>query len=54
MLNQDLKHLYSCETALTNIMNKWTKAIDEDLTNGVILLDLGKVFDVIDHPNTVT
>ncbi len=30
-------------------MNKWTKAIDEDLMNRVILLDLRKAFDVIDH-----
>ncbi len=44
------RHLYSCETALANIMNKWTNAIDEDLMNGVILLDLKKAFDLIDHP----
>ncbi len=30
-------------------MNKWTKAIDEDFMNGVILLDLRKAFDLIDH-----
>ncbi len=32
------RHLYSYE-----------KAIDEDLMNGVILLDLRKAFDLIDH-----
>ncbi len=43
------RHLYCCETSLANIMNKWTKAIDEDLMNEVILLDLRKAFDLIDH-----
>ncbi len=30
-------------------MNKWTKSIDEDLMNGIILLDLRKAFDLVDH-----
>ncbi len=30
-------------------MNKWTKATDVDLMNGVILLDLRKAFNIIDH-----
>ncbi len=41
--------LFSCETALTNILHKWTSAIDQDKLNGVILLDLRKAFDLIDH-----
>ncbi len=30
-------------------MNKWTNAIDEDLMNWVILLDIREAFDLIDH-----
>ena len=43
------RNLFSCESALLNIVNKWTKAIDDDYMNGVILLDLRKAFDLIDH-----
>ncbi len=41
--------MFSCETALANIVNKWAKAIEDDLLNGVVLLDLRKAFDLIDH-----
>ncbi len=41
--------MFSCETALANIVNKWAKAIDDGLLNGVVLLDLRKAFDLIDH-----
>ncbi len=30
-------------------MNNWTKTIDKDHMNGVILSDLRKAFDLIDH-----
>ena len=43
------RHLFSCESALANIINKWTEAIDDDKLVGVILLDLRKAFDLIDH-----
>ena len=43
------RSLFSCETALANLVNKWSEAIDKGLLNGVILLDLRKVFDLIDH-----
>ncbi len=43
------RHFFSCETALSNILNKWTEAIDKGLLNGVIFLDLHKAFDLIDH-----
>ncbi len=43
------RHLFSWETALSNILNKCTEAIDKGLLNGVILLDLCKAFDPIDH-----
>ncbi len=41
--------MFSCETALANIVNKWEKAIDDELLNGVVLLDLQKAFDLFDH-----
>ncbi len=43
------RNLFSCETALLNIVDKWTTAIDNDLMNGVILLDLRKAFYLTDH-----
>ncbi len=43
------RNLLSCETPLLNIVNKWTKAIDDDNMVGVLLLDLHKAFDLIDH-----
>jgi ribonuclease P/MRP protein subunit RPP40 len=41
--------MFSCETALINITDKWLTAIDNDLLNGVVLLDLRKAFDLINH-----
>ncbi len=43
------RNLFSCESALLNILNKWTTAINNDNMNGAILLDLRKAFDLIDH-----
>ncbi len=43
------RHIFFCETALLNILNKWTEAIDKELLNGLIFLDLCKAFDLIDH-----
>ncbi len=43
------RNLFSCESALLCILNKWTNAIDNDNMNGVILLGLMKAFDLIDH-----
>ncbi len=41
--------LFSCESALLNILNKWTTAKDNDNMNGVILLGLRNAFDLINH-----
>jgi hypothetical protein len=43
------RNLFSCETALANLTNKWAESIDNGLLNGVVLLDLQKAFDLIDH-----
>ena len=43
------RHSFSCETALANLVNKWSEAIDKGLLNGVVLLDLRKAFDLINH-----
>jgi len=40
---------YSCETALSRIIDIWTANMDAQLMNGVVLLDLRKAFDLIDH-----
>ncbi len=41
--------MYSCETALTRLMDMWTSNMEKGLLNGIILLDLRNVFD---HVNT--
>ncbi|CAB3989417.1 Hypothetical predicted protein [Paramuricea clavata] len=43
------RNLFSCETAITYMIDKWAKAINEGYMNGVVLLDLRKAFDLIDH-----
>ncbi len=43
------QNLFSCETALLNILNKWTKVINDDKMVGVLLPDLRKAFDLIFH-----
>ena len=40
---------HSCETALTNLMNIWTTAMNKGLLNGVIYIDFHKAFDLVDH-----
>ena len=41
--------LHSTVSALLKITDQWYKNIDEDLLNGVVFLDLKKVFDTVDH-----
>ncbi len=43
------RNLFSCEIAIINVVDKWTKATENDLMNGVILLDVRKAFDLTDH-----
>ena len=38
---------HSCETALNHMVHKW--AIDKGFVNGVVLLDLHKAFDFVNH-----
>ena len=40
---------YSCQTALIRLTDEILKNIDNGFLNGVILLDLSKAFDLIDH-----
>ena len=40
---------FSCETALAQMIHKWTSAINHGLLNGIIYIDLRKAFDLIDH-----
>ena len=41
------------QNALNNMMRKWASAIDKGLVNGVVLLDLRKVFDLVNHTNVL-
>ncbi len=49
MAQSGFRNFFSCKNALINIVNKWTKAIDDDNMVGVVLLDLCKAFDLIDN-----
>ena len=40
---------HSCETALVNMIELWLNAIDKSKMVGVVLVDLKKVFDLVDH-----
>jgi hypothetical protein len=40
---------HSCQTALVNIIDKWIEEMNNGNVNVVILLDLTKAFDVVDH-----
>ena len=40
---------HSCQTALVNIIDKWIEERNNGNVNVVILLDLKKAFDVVDH-----
>ena len=40
---------HSCQTALVNIIDKWIEEMNNGNVNVVILLDLKKAFDVVDH-----
>ncbi len=46
LVQSSFRNLFSCESALLKILNKWTTAIDNDM-NGVILLDLMKALIVL-------
>ena len=40
---------HSCKTALLNLTDNWLNAMDKSSLVGVILLDLSKAFDLVDH-----
>ena len=40
---------HSCETALNHMVHMWALAIDKGLVNGVVMLDLRKAFDLVNH-----
>ena len=41
--------MYSCETALLNLTTRWLKSMNDGRMTGVILLDLRKAFDLVNH-----
>lgn len=40
---------HSCQTALTRLVDHWLAEINENNTVGVVLLDLKKAFDLVNH-----
>ena len=40
---------HSCKTALNYMVHMWASAIDKGLVIGVVLLDLRKAFDLVNH-----
>ena len=40
---------HSCETALTTLVNDWSREIDKGSMVGAVLLDLSKAFDLVSH-----
>ena len=40
---------YSCEPALTYMIDSWLKAINDDDIAGVVMVDFKKAFDLVDH-----
>ena len=48
-LQSGFRTLHSTLTALLDLTNEWSFDIDRKMINGVILLDLKKVFDTVNH-----
>ena len=40
---------HSCGTSLIKLTDEWLEAMDNGLFTGVVMIDLRKVFDVVDH-----
>ena len=40
---------FSTQTALTMLLEKWKKILDDNWYAGVVLMDLSKAFDTINH-----
>ena len=41
-----------CETILVKITDEWLEAMDKGHFTGVVMIDLRKAFDVVDHKET--
>ena len=44
---------YSCNTSLAGLTNSWLTAMNKSGVSGVVFLDLKKVFDLVDHDNSL-
>lgn len=49
ILNLNFKKIFLRETVLANMINTWSVAINQNLMNSVVYLDLSEVFDLIKH-----
>lgn len=43
------RHQHSCQTALTDLIDRWLKCMDDGNLIGTIFLDLKKAFDTVDY-----
>ena len=43
------RHQHSCQTALTDLIDRWLKCMDDSYLIDTIFLDLEKAFDTVDH-----
>ncbi len=44
-----VRKFHSCETALAKMVSKWASNINKGDLTGIVLLDLYKAFDLVDH-----
>lgn len=49
VLQSGFRSNHSCQTAMTTLLDKWLKAIDEGELVGAVFLDLCKASDVLHH-----
>ena len=49
LLNPKQSGQHSCQTALTLMTEEWLKAMNKGELTGVLMIDLCKAFDLVDH-----
>lgn len=47
--NLVLAHQHSCQTTLTDLIDRWLKCMDDGNLIDTIFLDLKKAFDTVDY-----
>ena len=49
LFQSGFRRKYSCNTALARLTNSWLTTMNKSEVPGVVLLDLKKAFDLVDH-----